>query len=54
MTIQKARELLGDKAKGKSDREIQKDIGVSKFFANLMFDRIENMSAGERKRIFRK
>ena len=54
MTIQEARELLGEEAVGKSDEEIQKDIETARFFADLMFDKIENMSPDERKRIFKK
>jgi len=54
MTIKKARKLLGDKAGGKSDEEIQKDIEMARFFANLMFDKIKNMSPDERRRILKK
>jgi hypothetical protein len=54
MTIIKARELLGEEAVKLSDKQVLRAIETARFFANLMFDKIENMSPDERKRASKK
>ena len=54
MTIKKARELLGEEAKGLTDEEVQKSIETARFFADLMIDKIKNMSPSERRKTIKK
>ena len=40
MTVQRAKELLGKEAEGKSDEEIERDIEMAKFFVDTFIDMV--------------
>ena len=41
MTVKQARKLLGKKAEGKTDEEIQETIEVGQFFVDVFFDMLK-------------
>ena len=51
MTIDEARKLLGKEAENISDKIIKKDIETARFFANIMVDKIYNMTEEERSQL---
>jgi len=54
MTIDQAKKLLGKKSENISDEIIKKDIETAEFLAQIMVDKIYNMTKEERKKLILK
>lgn len=50
MDIEKARQILGEEAIGKTDEEIQKIVDTLKIFAHIAIDTFLKMTPEERKK----
>jgi len=51
MTINKARELLGEEVILLTDEEINRDIETARFLADVLIDKILSISSEEQKNI---